>query len=68
MNPLEKYIASCSPEITNILNNYLANRRREEEYYNVDTFGDEYLEEQGANIAETRTDRTMARGRKRGQK
>ncbi|HKI09137.1 MAG TPA: hypothetical protein VKA09_12135 [Nitrososphaeraceae archaeon] len=43
MNPLEKYIASCSPEITNILDNY--RKRLEAEYQDMDvaTFGDEYL-------------------------
>jgi hypothetical protein len=79
MNPLEKYLASCSPEITKILDNYLANRRLEEQYQGMDyqdmdiaTFGDEYLEAQGANIAETQTynpqtGRTIVRRRRRGQ-
>jgi len=42
MNPLEKYIASCSPEITRILDTYtyLTSRRVEEEDHRIDRYID----------------------------
>jgi len=51
------------------LDSYLASRRLEEENYQIDTFGDEYLEEQGATITETQvynpvTGRTITRSQR----
>jgi hypothetical protein len=53
MNPLEKYLASCSPGITNILDTYLANRRLEEQYQDVDSDSDSDSDSFGDDLPES---------------